>query len=116
MRKQCVIDALGALAQETRLDVFRYLVKVGPDGVAAGKIAERLRLPAPTLSFHLKTLQYAGLILRRRQSQSLIYSANFDGMSGLLAYLTENCCGGHPELCQPSASVTAKPTRGGTAA
>lgn len=107
MKKEDVIAALAALAQETRLDIFRFLVERGPDGAAAGKIAERLGLPAPTLSFHLKALQHAGLIFRRRQSQSLIYGADFDGMRGLLAYLTENCCGGQPELCQPTAPSAA---------
>jgi len=101
MEKETAINALAALAQDTRLDIFRYLMEVGPDGVAAGKIADQLGVPAATLSFHLKTLQYAGLILRRRQSQSLIYSAHFETMNALINYLTENCCGGYPELCQP---------------
>ena len=99
MKKESIITALGALAQETRLDIFRYLVEVGPDGVPAGKISERFDLPSPTLSFHLKTLQQAGLLERKRQSRSLIYSANFAAMNALLAYLTENCCGGHPQAC-----------------
>ena len=100
MKKETAITALAALAQETRLDIFRYLMEVGPEGVAAGKIAEHLGVPAATLSFHLKTLQYAGLIVRRRQSQSLIYRANFEAMNALMRYLTDNCCGGRPELCQ----------------
>ncbi|MCB1805508.1 MAG: helix-turn-helix transcriptional regulator, partial [Candidatus Competibacteraceae bacterium] len=84
MKKETAITALAALAQDTRLDIFRYLMEIGPEGAAAGKIAEHLEVPAATLSFHLKTLQHAGLILRRRQSQSLIYSANFEAMDGLL--------------------------------
>ena len=87
------LAALGALAQETRLEIFRLLVQRGPEGLAAGAIAEELRVAAPTLSFHLQQLMHAGLIGQRRESRSLIYSANFAAMRGLVAYLTENCCG-----------------------
>jgi len=100
MKKEQVIEALGALAQETRLDIFRYLVEVGPDGAAAGKIGERFDLPAATLSFHLKTLQQAGLVTRQRRSRFIIYAADFASMNAVIGYLTENCCGGHPEVCQ----------------
>jgi DNA-binding transcriptional ArsR family regulator len=99
MKKEAVIVALSALAQGTRLDIFRYLVEIGPEGVSAGKIGERFELPSATLSFHLKTLQQAGLLKRKRQSRSIIYSVDFTAMSALLAYLTENCCAGHPEIC-----------------
>jgi DNA-binding transcriptional ArsR family regulator len=99
MEKVDVITALNALAQETRLDIFRYLVQIGPEGVAAGQIADALGLPSATLSFHLKTLQHAGLVERQRQSRSLIYAANFARMNSLLAYLTENCCAGDPGHC-----------------
>jgi DNA-binding transcriptional ArsR family regulator len=99
MKKEFIITALSALAQETRLDIFRYLVEVGPDGVSAGTIGERFDLPLPTLSFHLKTLQQAGLLERQRRSRSLIYSANFAAMNSLLAYLTENCCAGDHQAC-----------------
>lgn len=99
MNKESVILTLSALAQETRLDIFRYLVEIGPEGVSAGTIAEQLDMPLPTLSFHLKTLQQAGLLARRRRSRSLIYSANFAAINALLAYLTENCCGGQPQAC-----------------
>ena len=92
-------SALDALAQETRLDIFRYLVSLGPEGTSAGQIAQALGLPNATLSFHLKPLQYAGLVLRQRQSRSLIYAANFAKMNSLLAYLTENCCAGDPDHC-----------------
>jgi ArsR family transcriptional regulator, arsenate/arsenite/antimonite-responsive transcriptional repressor len=88
-----VIAALGALAQETRLGIFRLLVQRGPEGLAAGGIAEALHVAPATLSFHLQQLMHAGLIEQRRESRSLIYSANFPGMRGLVAYLTENCCG-----------------------
>ena len=99
MEKIDALTALTALAQETRLDIFRYLVQIGPDGAPAGQIAEALGLPSPTLSFHLKTLQHAGLVERQRQSRSLIYAANFARMNSLLAYLTENCCAGDPDHC-----------------
>src|SRR5271154_3576046 len=99
MKKFVVIGALGALAQETRLDIFRLLVEKGPEGMPAGAIGERLSQPSPTLSFHLNQLKFAGLVPSRRASRSIIYCANFEAMSDLLAYLTENCCGGRPGLC-----------------
>lgn len=99
MKKSEVLSALGALAQETRLDIFRYLVAVGAGGAPAGQIGEHFGLPSPTLSFHLKTLQHAGLIQRIRQSRSLIYSVDFATINAVLGYLTENCCAGHPEAC-----------------
>ncbi len=99
MKKSLVIEALGGLAQESRLDIFRLLVQRGPEGLAAGVIGERLGLPLPTLSFHLAQLKRAGLVNARRESRSIIYSANYKMMNDLLAYLTENCCGGRTELC-----------------
>jgi DNA-binding transcriptional ArsR family regulator len=99
MQKLDVLTALGALAQETRLDIFRYLVGIGPAGASAGQIAEHFGLPLPTLSFHLKTLQHAGLVQRIRQSRLLIYSADLTTINAVLGYLTENCCAGHPEDC-----------------
>ncbi|MCP5126899.1 MAG: helix-turn-helix transcriptional regulator [Gammaproteobacteria bacterium] len=99
MKKLDVLKALGALAQETRLDIFRYLVGIGAAGASAGQIAEHFGLPLPTLSFHLKTLQHAGLAQRTRQSRLLIYSANFTAINAVLGYLTENCCAGRPEDC-----------------
>jgi len=104
MKKLNVMMALGALAQETRLDIFRLLVQKGPNGLPAGEIGGRLGQPSPTLSFHLNQLRFAGLVTSRRQSRSIIYTANFKAMNGLLAYLTENCCGGRPELCLPAAT------------
>ncbi len=95
------IDALGALAQETRLQVFRLLVAAGPAGRPAGEIAGELGAPASTLSFHLAYLSRAGLVVSRRESRSIIYSANFDGMRGLLDFLTQDCCKGRPEMCRP---------------
>ena len=102
MKKATAIAALGALAQETRLDIFRLLVQKGPAGLPAGEIGTRLGQPSPTMSFHLNQLRFAGLVGSRRESRSIIYSANFKAMTDLLAYLTENCCGGRPELCSPT--------------
>ena len=102
MKKSNVIAALNALAQETRLEIFRLLVQKGPEGVPAGEIGERLGQPSPTLSFHLNQLRFAGLVTSRRQSRLIIYSANYKAMDDVLAYLTENCCAGRPELCAPA--------------
>lgn len=94
MEKTAALSGLTALAQETRLDIFRLLVTAGPGGCAAGDIGARLSLAPATLSFHLKELRRAGLIICRRQGRSLVYSADFDTMNGLVTYLSENCCGG----------------------
>ncbi len=98
MEKTNALAALAALAQESRLDVFRLLVQAGADGLPAGHIAEQLSLPSATLSFHLNQLKHAGLITFRRESRSLIYTAEYAAMNDLLAFLTENCCGG--EACE----------------
>jgi DNA-binding transcriptional ArsR family regulator len=87
------VTALDALAQESRLAAFRALVRAGPKGMPAGRIAEQLDLPSPTLSFHLSQLRHAGLVGFRREGRSLIYVARFRTMKALLAYLTESCCG-----------------------
>lgn len=97
------VGALAALAQETRLQVYRLLVEAGPDGVSAGRIGEALGLPPATLSFHLAQLARAGLAEGRQDGRFVIYSANFQNMNALVGYLTENCCGGRS--CAP---VTAK--------
>jgi DNA-binding transcriptional ArsR family regulator len=94
MKSDDAIAALSALANEHRLAVFRLLVQAGPEGKAAGAIAEALSLPASSLSFHLAHLTRAGLITQRRESRSLIYGADFGAMNGLVGFLTENCCGG----------------------
>ena len=112
MTKLKAVAALGALAQESRLDIFRLLIARGPDGMPAGEIGDRLRLPSPTLSFHLNQLRYAGLVGSRRESRSIIYSANFGAMRGLMSYLTEQCCGGRPELCAPILLSPPQPTTG----
>ena len=95
------LAALGALAQETRLELFRLLVTCGPEGLPAGVIAERLGVLPSSLSFHLQQLVHAGLITQRRLSRQLIYSAEYGTMNDLLAYLTENCCG-RESLCAPA--------------
>ena len=100
MEKIDAVAALSALAQESRLDVFRLLVSIGREGLPAGQIAERLEIAAPTLSFHLTQLRHAGLIQMRRDGRSLIYAADYDGMTGLMEYLTENCCNGDPAACR----------------
>lgn len=99
MEKLQVIAGLSALAQDSRLDIFRMLVQAGTGGRPVGHIGQALGLPSATLSFHLAQLKNAGMIACRREGRSLIYSANFDAMSGLMAYLTENCCGGNYSDC-----------------
>ena len=99
MKLNEAIEALGALAQETRLAIFRLLVRQGPEGLPAGAIAERLEIPAPTMSFHLAYLSRAGLVTSRREGRSILYAADYRGMNALLTYLTEDCCQGRPEIC-----------------
>ena len=96
--KQAVI-ALTALAQESRLRIFRLLVPAGEAGLAAGEIAERLEIPSATLTFHLKELSHARLIESRREGRSILYSLRVDGMRELLTFLADECCQSHPELC-----------------
>lgn len=99
MEKTDAIAALAALAQDTRLDIFRLLVQAGREGIPAGQIGDRLGLPSATLSFHLNQLRQAGLIRFRREGRSLIYAAEYAAMNSLMAYLTENCCQGDPDAC-----------------
>lgn len=106
MEKRTVLRALAALSQESRLDIFRHLVGIGPGGSPAGHIAESLGVPSATLSFHLKELKAAGLLIARREGRRIIYAADFDAMNALLAYLTENCCRGSDETCAPEPCVT----------
>ena len=94
MKSESAIEALGALAQEHRLALFRLLVQAGDKGMAAGAIAEKLGVPNSSLSFHLSQLRNAGLILQERQHRSLIYRANYPAMNALVGYLMENCCAG----------------------
>lgn len=109
MESKTAILALGALAQESRLAIFRLLVQAGDEGLAAGRIAETLGVAASSLSFHLKELTHAGLLSSRQEGRFVIYSANFEVMNQLLGYLTENCCGGKPCGPSPSASCSTQP-------
>lgn len=98
MKSENAVRALAALAQDTRLGLYRMLVQRGPDGLAASDIADKLRVPVSTLSFHLKELSHAGLIAARQEGRFIYYSANFGAMNALVGYLTENCCSG--ESCE----------------
>jgi len=102
MKLKEAASALSALAQPSRLEVFRLLVKCGEQGICAGDISEQLEIPKPTLSFHLKELNNADLIHSERDGRSIIYRLNVKGMRSLMNFLTEDCCQGKPELCQPS--------------
>ena len=120
METKDAVPALSALAQENRLEVFRLLVRAGQEGVPAGQIAERLKLAAPTLSFHLAQLKHAGLVQARRDGRSLIYAADYDAMTELMEFLTDNCCAGDAAacrlpVCEPKrASIVRRKTKGGT--
>ena len=102
MELNTAVRQLGALAQETRLDVFRLLVRRGPDGAPAGEIARALGVPHNTMSSHLSILARAGLVAPRREGRSIIYRVDFDGTRALLAFLLEDCCQGRRELCRPA--------------
>jgi ArsR family transcriptional regulator, arsenate/arsenite/antimonite-responsive transcriptional repressor len=119
MKGNEVIAALGALAHEHRLKVYRLLVERGPPGLSAGAIADRIGLVPSSLTFHLQALHRSGLITQRRESRQLFYSADFEAMTALVGYLTENCCAGSGEAietcrtaCKPGAAPkTVKRTR-----
>jgi DNA-binding transcriptional ArsR family regulator len=103
MKQKDALAALAALAQATRLSVFRHLVVAGPEGASAGDIAQAVKVAAPTLSFHLKELEQARLVTSRRESRSIIYAADYGRMRTLLAFLMEDCCRGRPEICNVAA-------------
>jgi DNA-binding transcriptional ArsR family regulator len=109
MEMSQAVDALAALAQSTRLAIFRLLIEAGPEGMAAGRIGEELKLPPATLSFHLAHLARAGLARSRQEGRFVIYSSDFENMIALVGYLTENCCGGN-RSCAPA--VTFVPKKG----
>lgn len=111
MKIKDAVSALSALAQETRLSIFRYLVIAGRP-VPAGQIAADLEVPAPTLSFHLKELERAGLLSSQRESRLILYGANYKGMRGLIEFLTEDCCRGHPEICGVASSTVKGRSKG----
>lgn len=115
METQDAVRSLSALAQEARLEVFRLLVKAGPEGLAAGEIARKLDTAPNTMSAQLLVLSNAGLIHARRDGRSIIYSVDFAAMSDLMIFLTEDCCGGRSEICAPLVAVASrccKPAKG----
>ena len=108
MKPAQVVEALSALAQPTRLALYRLLVARGPDGMAAGHVSEKLKVSPATLSFHFRTLSHAGLIESRQEGRFIYYAANYTVMNDMLAYLTENCCGGDPDACKPARPSSGK--------
>lgn len=101
------LDAFAALSQATRLQMVRALVVAGPDGMAAGAVGDAVGASSSSASFHLSNLERAGLVTSRRQSRSIVYSANYDGLSGLVEFLMRDCCQGRPEVCMPAGEVAA---------
>ena len=108
MNIETAIKRLAAIAQQARLEIFRLLVKAGPEGIAAGDIARTLHVPANTLSAQLLVLSNAGLVRARRDGRSIIYAINFEAMRDLLVFLTEDCCGGRAEMCAPLAGTASR--------
>jgi DNA-binding transcriptional ArsR family regulator len=111
MEKRDAVAALAGLAQDNRLDVFRLLVQAGPEGMAAGEVADKLGLAPNTLTFHFDRLRFAGLVTVRRNGRSMIYAARFEAMNDLVSFLTENCCQGAQERCAPAAVCKPKGAR-----
>jgi len=105
MEKTEALSSLSALGQETRLDVFRLLIKAGPEGLSAGAISERLNVKSNTLSTHLSALSRSGLVHAKRDGRSITYSARIDQMQNLILYLMQDCCEGNPDLCDPIAGA-----------
>src|SRR3954467_13521740 len=116
MDERQALSAFSALAQETRLRIVRLLVSAGPDGLPAGAVGEAVGASSSNLSFHLKELEHAGLIQSRRASRSIIYSAAYPALSGLVQFLMRDCCQGHPEVCAPALAALAAccPNKGTT--
>lgn len=111
MKIRIAVQSLAALAQETRLAIFRVLVEAGPDGMNAGAIAEAVGVPAATLSFHVAHLARAGLVTSRQESRFIFYAANFSAMDNLISYLTDNCCQGGQCLPKTAAAHTSTKRR-----
>jgi DNA-binding transcriptional ArsR family regulator len=101
MKPAQAVKALAALAQPTRLAIYRLLVARGPEGMAAGEVSAKLKVAPATLSFHFRTLSHAGLVESRQEGRFIYYAANYAAMNGIVDYLTENCCGGDASGCQP---------------
>lgn len=110
METKQAVAALAALAHQSRLSIYRFLVEAGPQGLPAGAIGEKLGIPPATLSFHLANLAHAGLVHNRQDGRFVIYSTDFGNMNALVAFLTENCCSGSA-ACGPSACAPARPAR-----
>lgn len=108
MESKSAVSSLSALAHEGRLAAFRLLVQAGPEGLAAGEISRRLDILPNTLSASLNVLSHAGLVAARRDGRSIIYTADYDAMSGLLAFLVEDCCAGSPQICAPLARLASE--------
>lgn len=107
MEERQALASFAALAQETRLRIVRLLVEAGHDGMAAGAIAEAARVSASNVSFHLKELERAGLVGARRESRSIVYTADYEALSGLIAFLMRDCCRSRPEVCKPAMAALA---------
>jgi ArsR family transcriptional regulator len=107
MEERQALSAFGALSQETRLRIIRALVIAGPDGMAAGAVADKVEVSATNVSFHLKELERAGLVTQQRASRSIIYTASYDALGGLVRFLMEDCCVGNPDICAPAREVAA---------
>ena len=111
MEESQALRGFAALSQETRLAIVRLLVRAGPDGLAAGAVAEAVEASPSNVSFHLKDLEHAGLIAARREARSIIYAASYDALRDLIAFLMKDCCAGRPEICAPAAAPCA-PAKG----
>jgi DNA-binding transcriptional ArsR family regulator len=107
MQERQALMSFAALSQETRLHIVRMLVVAGPDGMAAGAVAEKAEVSASNVSFHLKELERAGLINQQREARSIIYSANYEALGDLVRFLMEDCCAGHPEICVAATAAAA---------
>jgi DNA-binding transcriptional ArsR family regulator len=111
MDRSQALRGFAALSQETRLAIVQLLVRAGPDGLAAGAVAEAVDASPSNVSFHLKDLEHAGMIMARRESRSIIYAARYDTLRDLIAFLMKDCCGGRPEICAPAAACAPVKTR-----
>lgn len=108
MKRNAAINAFAALAHDARLGIYQRLVEAGPEGLAAGRIADKQKISPSSLSFHVAHLQRAGLVRSYREGRSIIYSADFGAMSCLVDFLTDKCCGGHPQVCRGLAKSRAR--------